>query len=307
MTGLLDKAPQANSQENTSYSRPEAVRVSQVSQFAVNIPSAVEYDTENRVPPNKANVSNPWMPLMQEQAVATSWFLLDALDSQVPLVWAQYKAATGQLGMNAEPVLTLERYRRVLFELLAWSCFVLRASAIPSRITRRTARTLWLKSEADEETGNQFFELLLTDMANYLSPYLSSMGDLEVVSFQPFQVGCGAPLSLENRVAEYLNADSYVMSRELFGQHMALALGAEAHQVAHAQAFSHSLVTALSASPDVILAQVLDDPHPVGQIEALLEADIHEVIDATAPLRQQIRRAVLEGLQLPQFQRQFAP
>jgi hypothetical protein len=233
------------------------------------------------------------MTMIQERAVATSWFLIDAMDAMVPQLWSDFQEECADVIGYSAPELTSDRFRRLLVELLAWSLYRLREESIPSRITRRT---ILLKKVADEETGDCFFQLVLNDMHHYLSPYLRGMGDLEVMNFHPFEVGYGAQLSLQERVTQYLHAPSVKMAKEQFLQHLALNL--DPTVMAHGKTFAMQQFERLATEADTILEHVLNHKHPVEAIESILSTQAQPVAEEG--------KAILEGLQLPQFQVQFA-
>jgi hypothetical protein len=233
------------------------------------------------------------MTLIQERAVATSWFLIDAIDSMVPQLWSDFQQACSEVIGYTAPEFSSDRYRRLLVELLAWSLYRLREESIPNRITRRT---LLLKKVADEETGSRFFQLVLNDMHHYLSPYLRGMGDLEVMNFHPFEVGYGAQLSLQDRVTQYLHAPSFKMAKEQFLQHLALTL--DTSVMTQGKTFATKQFERLAIEADTILEHVLNHKSPVEAIESILSTQASPVAEEG--------KALLEGLQLPQFQSKFA-
>lgn len=205
--------------------------------------------------------------LFQERAVATSWFLIDHVDQLVPDLWLSFQKSCGDvIGFEVRPM-SMETYRRVMIECLAWACYSLRKNQLPSHITKLT---FTLQRVVDEPQVTQFFALFLEDMVNHVSPFTQDLRTIEITSYQPFKVEAGGALSLDGRVSEYLNAPTYKMASEQFIRNLALALGPEA--MAHAKAFAAQILKHLDLQAEDILNQVMSFRNPVETIEKILDA-----------------------------------
>lgn len=166
------------------------------------------------------------------KARATADLLLQAVfePSLLAPAWEAYSRVRQELVSRdlarAADVPNDQSIKRLLFEVIAFSAFVIMGQELPKWLTRKS---LLGEDEPDVEWIRYYNTQFLARIAHHLeSSEFTQLREVKVISIQPaIRFADGEPLSIVRRVSGYLRAGSAVEAAKDFSQVAALVMDAE--------------------------------------------------------------------------------